>query len=200
MRAVLIATVLAIAATGAAAGEGHASTPPLVAVYLQGQHYADLALLNQARTLATSMFAEIGVRLDWKAGRPRPSHRSSLDSLYYPPGKEIVVRLAIEAPPASGDGAPAHSLPYAPSGTHVTVFYDRAVPPEGDKDAGAAFLAHILAHEIGHVLQGIARHSEAGVMKSQWSREDRVQMKNGPLHFTPYDVELILGALVTNEK
>jgi hypothetical protein len=200
MKAVLNAAMLVIAATGAGAGEGPASTPPRVAVYVQGQQYADLALLNRARTLATSMFTEIGVRLEWKAGRPRPTRRSSRTGPWYSPGKEIVVRLAMEAPRTHGNAAPARALPYAPSGTQVTVFYDQAVPPQGDMGASAAFLAHILAHEIGHVLQGIARHSEAGVMKAQWSREDRVQMKNGPLRFSPHDGILIRSALVTNEK
>jgi hypothetical protein len=56
-------------------------------------------------------------------------------------------------------------------------------------------LAHVLIHEITHMLQGVARHSESGVMKSQWTAEDQRAMASKPLPFTPLDVELIQHGL-----
>jgi hypothetical protein len=35
-----------------------------------------------------------------------------------------------------------------------------------------ALLGYVLAHEIGHVLEGLVRHSGAGVMKASWNRAD----------------------------
>jgi hypothetical protein len=52
-------------------------------------------------------------------------------------------------------------------------------------------LAHILAHEITHVLQGINRHSVSGVMKAHWSNGDCLDMAGKPLAFTEEDVYLI---------
>jgi hypothetical protein len=49
----------------------------------------------------------------------------------------------------------------------------------------------VLAHEIGHVLQGIERHSETGVMMAKWTSEDYKQMVVKPLAFTEEDVILI---------
>ena len=37
-------------------------------------------------------------------------------------------------------------------------------------------LGHVLAHEIGHVLQGVARHSATGVMKGRWSLHETSHM------------------------
>jgi hypothetical protein len=45
-------------------------------------------------------------------------------------------------------------------------------------------------HEISHVL-GINRHSESGVMRASWSDDEKTQMVERPLSFTPNDVELI---------
>jgi hypothetical protein len=52
-----------------------------------------------------------------------------------------------------------------------------------------------MAHEIAHVLEGVSRHSEEGIMKGYWQQRDYRQMKSGTLPFDPTDVELILAAL-----
>ena len=72
---------------------------------------------------------------------------------------------------------------------HITVFWDRiraapSAPP-------IVVLAHVLVHEITHILQGIDRHSERGIMKSKWTLADFRAMASEPLPFTLLDVELI---------
>ena len=52
-------------------------------------------------------------------------------------------------------------------------------------------LAHVLVHEITHILQGITRHSETGIMKAHWTPEDYEEMQLRPLSFTRKDIELI---------
>jgi hypothetical protein len=52
-----------------------------------------------------------------------------------------------------------------------------------------------MAHEIGHVLQGVNRHSESGVMKANWTDIDFESMTFEPLRFTPEDARLILARL-----
>jgi len=48
----------------------------------------------------------------------------------------------------------------------------------------SSVLAHVLVHEVTHILQGIPRHSESGVMKAQWDSNDFAQMtwEASPLH------------------
>ncbi len=48
-----------------------------------------------------------------------------------------------------------------------------------------------MAHELGHVLEGIVRHSDSGIMKAQWNTRDRLQMLVHPLSFSSADVDLI---------
>jgi len=52
-------------------------------------------------------------------------------------------------------------------------------------------LGHVLVHEITHVLQGVSRHSEEGVMKARWNIPDFRAMEAHPLPFDRLDVLLI---------
>ena len=61
---------------------------------------------------------------------------------------------------------------------------------------GTGFLlGHVLAHEMGHVLQGVLRHSETGVLKARWSAGETRDMGKTRLHFTAYDAGLIVENL-----
>ena len=52
-------------------------------------------------------------------------------------------------------------------------------------------MAYVLAHELAHAMQGVARHSESGILKAHWSNADCVEMAFHTLAFTQFDVELI---------
>jgi len=51
--------------------------------------------------------------------------------------------------------------------------------------------AYVLAHELAHAMQGVARHAESGIMKAHRSNEDYQDMFFHNLVFTTNDVELI---------
>ena len=52
-------------------------------------------------------------------------------------------------------------------------------------------LAHLLVHETTHVLQGINRHSDYGVMKGQWDERDFAKMRWEPLLVDDDNIDLI---------
>ena len=58
-------------------------------------------------------------------------------------------------------------------------------------------LAHVMAHEITHVLEGIGRHSQTGVMRAHWRGGDYREMRSKPLPFAPEDVCLIHEGLAS---
>jgi hypothetical protein len=135
----------------------------------------DIFTALRAQTLASKMFAEIDVKVAWHQGNSCPA-----DALR--------IRLSTNTPVDLHPGAFAYALPY--EGTHIVVFYDRirsAVEPV----AVACLLAHVLAHEITHILQGVNRHSASGVMKAHWEPDDFRKMKRRLLSFTEEDVTLI---------
>ena len=197
MRQAMIVGVMALAGLGVREGQGAETADCQVTVYIQNQQLADPLLLARAKALTTSMFDGIGVRLRWKLGEPRPAR-----GCQSAPDAEIVLRFATRTPADLHPGAPAYSLPYAPqSEVRVTILYDRVLGlVAGDLNVGAAFLGHVLAHEITHVLQGVARHSQEGVMKAQWTPKDRTEMRKGPLPFTAHDMDLIQNAMARGER
>ena len=145
-------------------------------VYLRDNATVPPAVRTPALECANKMFATIGIRLDWRSGEP-PRTSST---------RPIGIELATDTPANLLPGALGYAMPY--EGVHIRVFYDRiqseVVPRTG-------LLAHVLVHEITHILQGIYRHSDSGVMKEVWTYRDHLQMRTEPLPFTPQDVELI---------
>jgi hypothetical protein len=131
----------------------------------------------QATALASKMYANIGVTLDWQSGSRACKTAGA-----------IHVALADDTPDKLMPGALAYALPY--EGIHIRVFFDRirATVPES---VVPSLLAHVLVHEIGHILQGINRHSAAGVMKAHWAGVDYHCMLRGNLPFTEEDTMLI---------
>lgn len=54
----------------------------------------------------------------------------------------------------------------------------------------SAYLVRVMVHEIIHVLEGVASHSDFGVMKAMWSDADYREIKQHPLAFAPEEVTL----------
>lgn len=99
-----------------------------------------------------------------------------------------MIDLSVETSQDPFPGALAYSQPF--EGTHIHVFYDRLrqtycrCPP-------SALLAHVLAHEIGHILEGTNSHSRSGIMKAHWDDNDLSKIARQQLPFAPEGVFLI---------
>ena len=136
---------------------------------------------HSAEVLAARMFAKIGVQIEW-----RPANScAGIDNA-------LAVTFSDDTPAKQLPGALAYALPY--EGTHVVVFNDRI---KGQvKDAVVPILlAHVLVHEITHILQRFSRHSASGVMKARFSAADHDEMKRKGLGFTKEDIDLIHSGL-----
>ena len=132
-------------------------------------------LVFQAEGLASRILESAGVKIVWHGNRSCPADA-------------IVVRVSSQTPSEEAPGALAFSRPF--EGIHVVVFLDR-IRQATDPRAAPALFAHVLAHEVTHLLQGLDSHSETGVMKAHWTAEDYAEMRHKPLSFTSKDVVLI---------
>jgi hypothetical protein len=132
--------------------------------------------LPRAELIASKMFASTGVKLNWRL------------QASCPPGDIIQIGISVKSPANEFPGALAYALPY--EGVHIVVFYDR-ISRLASGELRADVLAHVLVHEITHVLEGIDRHSESGVMKAHWTDADYIQMRAKPLPFSDWDIHLI---------
>jgi hypothetical protein len=138
--------------------------------------------VDHAQFIASRMFDSIGVRLEWR-GDPRDCAASL--------NQTIVVSYSNMTPASLLPGAPAYALPY--EGVHIEVFCDRMHTANGDLPPN--LLAHVLVHEITHILEGISRHSASGVMKARWTNADLAEMLRTSLSLTEEDVVLIHQSL-----
>jgi hypothetical protein len=158
-------------AMGLVTGNG-AGKPTVLACLNPG---ANATVVVRAQGYANRLFDEMGVRLRWEGDVRRCAGG-------------IVITLAENTPASTHSGDLAYAWPY--ERPRAVVFFDRvraAVPPGGVP----ALLAHVLAHEIVHILQGVARHSESGLMKKRWDYADYVEMQRRSLRIAPDDLLLI---------
>jgi hypothetical protein len=144
-------------------------------------------MLMDASRKAIDMFREIGVNLRLRMGKPA---RDQSDSC----GAPIIVQIENAAGYDGPARAMAYALPYRESGTCIHMFLDRVTRDRTPASANA-LLAHVMVHEITHVLELTERHSGDGVMKAVWSDQDYQRMSRHPLQFAPEDVEKIRQGL-----
>jgi len=138
------------------------------------------AEMSQAKGMASRMFAPAGVTIVWKAMDNRC------------PADALKVSLVNQSAPADHPNSYAYALPY--DGTHIILFWDRI--KQYPEERGLPYLlAHVLVHEITHILQGFPHHSETGVMKARFATADVGRMERHPLAFTTEDLQLIQRGL-----
>jgi hypothetical protein len=149
-----------------------------IAVYVRNDASVALSELCQAKSNAAAIFASASVRIEWRKGEPTAAVLEEQ--------RPIVIRIVSDMPSAH-PGALAFAQAY--EGIHVTILYERvrAVVPERPQ----LILTYVLVHEITHLLQGISRHSETGIMKAHWNWVDHYAMGRGRLFLSAEDIALI---------
>lgn len=143
----------------------------------------DAAAVFRAQAAASQIFAAVGVKLVW----PSDTRRCAA------PATGIVIRLEANTPPDHHPGELAYAMPY--ERTTIVVFYDRVQAANVPQ-----LLAHVLVHEITHLLQGVAVHSASDMMKPRWRPRDLIEMRRTPLQFTDEDVFRIHRGLDARER
>ena len=169
---VMIAALLA--APIVRANQPAASAEPVIVICVD--RAIDPWVLERAQVTASRMFAGIGVFLEWRGTRNCGE------------GDNIVIKLRSSTPRDYQPGALAEAFPYEK--THIRVFYDR-VQSFAEPRMLPQLLAHVLVHEITHMLEGVSRHSDTGVLKAHWDGKDYVAMSSKPLPFAADDIRLI---------
>jgi hypothetical protein len=126
---------------------------------------------------ASRRFADVGVELEWHTLSACPTAENAIHIVF-----------SDLTSPTDRPGALAYAYPFQTGG--IVVFYDR-VQASTPRCGLSRLLAYVMAHEITHVLQGISRHSEIGIMKGVWNGHDRAQIQLNTLEFSLEDIEFI---------
>ncbi len=148
-------------------------------VFVNNSERIPFATLQSAEGLASRIVASADVRIAWHG----------LASSGWK-GRNRVIIMQLETDTRATDHSSALGYSLLREGVHVVIFYNR-IQRMDQQSLEPFLLAHAMAHEITHLLQGIARHSATGVMKAQWDSGDFVEMKRHLLRFTPEDIRII---------
>jgi hypothetical protein len=183
MKAILITTMML------AAGDAEQLQ---ITVYdrarLPQQVHATVA--NEVRRI----FRDAGISIEWIAGDPDASEAFVM--IYQPSrsGRELedacsarrdIALVMSPAPPGLTKTVLGMAQPLARTGLNVRVFDDHVrEASERERRAPAIVLAHVIAHEIGHVLLRSNVHSQRGLMSEVWTKHEYDWMEKGVLLFT----------------
>ena len=175
-------------------GSIYAAERTRVDVYINDRDDSSL-LLGPGKVLASGIFNQIGVHLVWHNGEPPMSTARHTDE-----SQPVFAIRTLEHPLESATStALASARIVASFGTEITVYKDRLQRFLADHASVAGVAAgYVLAHELAHVMQGAARHSESGILKANWSHEECQAMVFHKLAFTQLDVELIHRGLAAH--
>ena len=116
-----------------------------------------VAAARAAQAITSEIFERIAVRIDWRNSDNCPANG-------------IAITFRMDTDPELMPGTLAYAMPF--QGVTICVFYDR-IRTFGERIGNFGYmietglLGHVLAHEIGHILEGLSRHAEAGVMKAK---------------------------------
>jgi hypothetical protein len=180
-------------AMAAQAGPRKPQADALVTVFTYDRVGVPEAIMARAKQVATSAFGAAGIEVKW-ADSKRPGERREVAA------GEVLTMVFDGAAPAS---FPPPSVAFTNlsggADANVHVFYYRVadvVDMRAQRSTGvrlpmAEFLGNVLAHELTHALEGVARHSSEGLMKAFWSASDFDGMARGPLAFAAEDLELL---------
>ena len=171
MRTIYAGVALLIALTGL-----HAET---ISVYIEDHAGVPGSLLYLAKDKAEKIFQAANVDVVW--------HNGNLESTSPEEQPPILVQILRDALASEHRRALAFAHAFGNGG--ITVLFERvrASMPE----APSMSLAYVLVHEITHILEGLDRHSETGIMKGNWNWDDHSAMRRGRLALSVEDVHLI---------
>jgi hypothetical protein len=155
----------------------------MVSVSLFNDAHVAEETLARAEQVAERIFRQSGVNLElifcW---HPKlPAREKALCQL-----PELSLRIVSHADGMLDDAFGAAFLGPDGTGRYADVFFDRITGLQQARpgELGIAdLLGCVAAHEIGHLL-GLHLHSQAGIMRARWEREDLNEVAMGALVFT----------------
>lgn len=152
------------------------------------QDYAGVSpkALSEALAVAEEILGGAGVSPIWLDCLPNVAAPMDNRCKQRPNAQDIVLRLMPEKM-AAASGLKTACLGYAivprgDFGTLAAVFVDKARRmAEKALASRSAVLGHAIAHEIAHLLIGIAEHSPRGLMQPLWSRSELLRATASPM-------------------
>jgi hypothetical protein len=155
----LFTIILLVAAPGPTVTAA-AEPNPLLAINVENVNGWKGVNLHRAQKLATEIYEQAGVTLDWSGGAAPAGRTLTIVLTTITTAPQGIAPESMGVAPSPGDGS---------RGTTAYVFMDRVTSFAAAHRVSAEYvLACALAHEIGHLLLPPNAHHAIGVMRSNW--------------------------------
>lgn len=176
VRLALMANALALIA-GSVSGKPGKQSPPtqILPVRVSDQAAVPPAVLRWATHEASRCFRSAKIQIAWERISVESPQDQGLNRTSAVFGEQddrpyLFIRLVRQtSTSALPSGSLGFALPFARTGAHVVILYDRVEALARRTSIPAdTILGDAMAHEIGHVLLGSSPHATAGLMQANW--------------------------------
>jgi hypothetical protein len=149
------------------------------------------ASLDMGMLVASQIYAQTDVRLDWEVGDPAAPEAHETDqtaalAVHKPRIRSyLTVRIARGLEQRTPATALGIAYPYAQLGVNATIFEERI--ENTSKELGVSYgvlLGYAIAHELGHSIPGLEDHSSTGIMRARWGPAEFRDVQAGTLGFS----------------
>lgn len=193
LRSAFVAGALSMAVCVLSGKAKHETSPEAVLqVRLYDRAQVPAETLQLAMGESSRIFKMAGIKLDWNQPSVEPSEDRGLDMSAADARRTggdreyLVIRILRTTSANVFPGALGFALPFAQSGAHVEIFYDRVLATARSRNAiPYLVLGCAMAHESGHVLLRSSDHSSGGLMQTNWNELTWHLASKGLLAFLP---------------
>jgi hypothetical protein len=169
------AVMIAVARVADAAEPGQL---PAIRLQMNDDAGVPVAMLRKSQDEVVRIFAAVGVGAEWTETAPSIAVRIVTSALAYAGRSSSVMGVALRRP----------------GGATAQIFLKQVQDFARTYDSDVSILlAHVIAHEIGHLLLPRMPHSPTGLMKGDWDRTLVREAAAGSLTFTDAQVQRLLA-------
>ena len=147
-------------------------TAPL-SVHVYNFAHAPAATVARAEKEAARILKEAGIESTWIDCPLTSAEMDTVPACRETGPTKLTLRIILEAAASLKKEMLGFALPAPDGAIHASVFYSRVLDlAAGRVASGAQILGIAAAHEIGHLLLGLEKHSATGLMRAQWTLSD----------------------------
>ena len=152
-------------------------------IYVYNQAGVPGIVLIGAEQKADRIFRLSGLQASWISCSTAGSPGTNCSGL--PQAADVVLQIVHETKNLRDDIFGAAFLGRDGTGQYTDVYYNRLEELHRDWNVPLeSVLAHVMAHEIGHILLGLNAHSNVGIMRGSWDSEEISALERGRLLFS----------------
>jgi hypothetical protein len=144
-----------------------------------------VSVLLRAEQSAGRIFRIAGLQVIWKNCEDVPQSPGREQGCGEYRGTSLSMRVVRQSLTMTDSVFGASFLDEHGSGVYGDIFFDNAQRmSEAAHVSVGDMLGHVIAHELGHLLLGRDAHSQIGIMRPHWAKEELKSLAMGKLLFT----------------